>query len=246
MLKSRQLDAIGEEITACRVQCEGTINEPKEGIYPRGFFPDVDNKESPHFDAVVIGLNPGTASHLEMTFTKYVQEREGCMKYCHIKTVLKPIVKSHPYYTRVRAFLRKHLPTKDLNILWTELVKCQSATKNGKKLPLKFSTKKRCFKRFLKEESEIFSGNRKPLLVFLGNEVMDFIKDHRIHFIGFTYLPLYHPTGGGGARFFGYFRNKDVDNELEKERFVLKQGEKGFRITDASRIYYAKDLIKHP
>jgi len=94
MLKSRQLDAIGEEITACRVQCEGTINEPKEGIYPRGFFPDVDNKESPHFDAVVIGLNPGTASHLEMTFTKYVQEREGCMKYRHIKTVLKPIVKS--------------------------------------------------------------------------------------------------------------------------------------------------------
>ena len=220
LLKSRLLNEIGEEITACRItdRCKGIVeNKPEEGIYPRCFFPEVYDKESAHFDAIVIGLNPGTASHLEMAFTRYIREREGCVKYRHMKTVLEPIVKSHPYYTRVRAFLRKYLQTRDLNILWTELVKCQSKRDDGKKLPLELSAKKQCFDKFLKREIEIFAGNQKPLLIFLGKEVLSFVKKYRKRrFIGFKYLSLYHPTGGFGAPFFRHFKKRDIEGDLER------------------------------
>ena len=219
MLKLSLLNDIGEEITACRRTglCRGIVNRPENGIYPRCFYPEIHDKESEHFDGVVIGLNPGTASPLEMAFTKYIREREGGVKYSQIKTVSEPTVKNHLYYMRVRAFLRKYLNKKDMNILWTELVKCQSKRDNGNKLPLGLSTKKQCFDTFLRREIEIFAENRKPLLIFLGREVLSFVTKYRKrHFLGFKYLSLYHPTGGFGAPFFQHFKSGNIDGELEK------------------------------
>lgn len=154
------LSSIGNEITACRIKCEGIKNEPKEGIYPRCFYPEINDKKLDYFDYVVIGINPGTASKLEESFVKYIKNRKSLFGFEDIKTVAKPIIESVPYYTWVRKYLKRYSNKKGLNILWTELVKCQNQLdENGKKIPLNGKTKTECFERFLVKEIQTFANN---------------------------------------------------------------------------------------
>lgn len=214
---NKLLNTIGNEITACRIRCEGIKNEPKEGIYPRCFYPEI-KKKSGYFDYIVIGINPGTATDLERAFVNYIKSHKPNFGFEDIKIVSKPIIESFPYYKWVRIFLKKYSKKKNLNILWTELVKCQSQPDNNKnKLP-----KERCFEKFLKREIRIFVKYKKPpVFVLLGNEVFLFIKQYikeygKEEFEPSKYLKLYHPTGS--RKFHSYFQHKDIKNNLLKSR----------------------------
>ncbi len=174
------LNRIGNEIIDCKSKCEGIKNEPKEGIYPRCFSPEVKNEKVGCFHYIVVGIDPGTATDLEQVFVKSIKNHKSKFGFKDIKIVANPIIQNVPYYTRVRTFLRKYSNMDDLNILWTELVKYQNQIgMDKKKLPLDPTTEATCFKKFLKRKIEIFAKDkRKPVLVLLGNEVFFFIKKY--------------------------------------------------------------------
>lgn len=225
MSLNKSLNSIGDEITACRFRCKAIMNDVEKGIYPRCFYPEICNEKLKYFDSIVIGLNPGIATPLERAFIKYIQSHKSNFGFEYIKIVMEPIIRNCDYYTRVRAFLNKYLEKKDLNILWTELVKCQSRLDDmGGKLPIELDTKKKCFEKFLKREIEIFTKYQKPLLILLGKEVFDFIKKYgKEQFVGFEYLKLYHPTGS--RKFHSYFEDKNIKGKLishipMKEKFI--------------------------
>jgi len=228
---NKLLNSIGNKITKCSGKCEGVKNDPKEGIYPRCFYPEIHSKKG-YFDYIVIGINPGTASELERAFVKYINNHKKSKKkkseksrfgFRDIKAVMKPIVESddYDYYKRLRAFLKlypNNRKKRDLNILWTELVKCQSDLKNKR---LKYSTKKSCFGEFLDSEIEVFTktNHKKPLLVMLGRDVEDFFRKYqkensqkkKLRKLG--YVELYHPTGS--RKFHSYFLKGNLQKELK-------------------------------
>ena len=201
------------------------MNEPQQGIYPRCFYPEITDKKSGYFDYVVIGINPGTASKLEQAFVKYIKIRDSHFGFEDIKTVAKPIMESAPYYTWVRTFLERYSNKKSLNILWTELVKCQNELDSNKsKKPLDRTTEKRCFEKFLRREIRIFAKCRKqPVLVLLGSRVFWFIRQYvnksnsgRKEFDQFLYLALYHSSGS--RKFHSYFRDGNLEKKLVNAR----------------------------
>jgi hypothetical protein len=225
---NKLLNSIGNEITTCNIKCEGVENKPKKGIYPRCFYPERKNKKLRYFDYIVIGINPGTASDLERDFVKYIKsKKKSNFGFEDIRTVMKPIVEGHPYYKRVREFLKLYpndRKKEKLNILWTELVKCQNQLdEDRKKISLKQTTENRCFEKFLRKEIGIFASfKRRPVLVLLGNKVSNFIIQHikkskniKKGCYPFFCLKLYHPTG---SRIFNsyYFRGKDIDKNIDK------------------------------
>ena len=233
MNRVKLLNDIGNQITDCRIKCERIEKNRKEGIYPRCFYPEVKNKKLGYFDYIVIGINPGTASDLERAFVKYIKMHKLEFGFEAVRIVMRPIVESNDYYKRVRAFLELYPKNrkKKLNILWTELVKCQNQLdKNKKKLPLDKTTEERCFKKFLKKEIGIFTKcEKKPILVLLGDKALNCIiryikksKNGKKEFDSFWCLKLYHPTG---SRIFNpyYFRGKNIKNRLRKDHLPPKQ-----------------------
>ena len=228
MTLSKLSDSIGDDITKCRNKCEGTEKQPSKGIYPRCFYPEIQRRKSARLDYIVIGINPGEATALEKAFTKYIRHhnprgRKWNLGFRDIRSVMKPIIESNDYnyYKPVRAFLKLYPDNKKkrkLNILWTELVKCQSKLKNKH---LKNSTMEKCFHKFLKNEIEKFTEakHRKPLLILLGREVQNFFEDHQEEnspkkkMRKLNYLALHHPRSWG--KFHSYFLQNNIQNQLK-------------------------------
>jgi hypothetical protein len=225
---NKRLNTIGGKITDCISKCEGVENKPEEGIYPRCFYPEIHSKKG-YFDYIVIGLNPGAAGELERAFLQYIKsQKKSKFGFEDIKTVMEPIVESNDYYKRVRAFLKLYpgnREKKDLNILWTELVKCQSELKNKR---LEYSTKKKCFEKFLDDEIEVFTKtkHKKPLLILLGREVETFFNEYkkenpqRKKLRKLKYLELFHPTGS--RKFHSYFLEKNIQKGLNRSKIRKK------------------------
>ena len=115
---------------------------------------------------------------------------------------------------------------KNLNILWTELVKCESKAHKGIKKKLSFKIKELCFQKYLlKELNSIKQRGIKPILVFLGYAVEAFfikylktrVKSKKKITLNdaLRFFRLYHPTGSW--RFNKeYFRRRKIENSLKK------------------------------
>lgn len=124
--------------------------------------------------------------------------------------------KEHRYYTQLRKLFRDVF---NGDILWTELVHCESVDRKGKNEPLPAATKRTCISRHLVKEIEEVP-NKWPLIA-VGREAYGALQ---YLFLNRTVIGVPHPTGSHGV-FDGLLKSVDADRDklrhkLEKHRHL--------------------------
>ncbi|MCG3167389.1 MAG: hypothetical protein POELPBGB_03179 [Bacteroidia bacterium] len=179
-----RINAIGQEMTTCRHNCDRIINDPENGILPRCLFFDERSSDKKHL-IIAIGINPGIADEKEkMKLKKIDNYEEVCKKLSGYK--------DHKYYERLSWLIDDLGHTGD--ILWTELVKCQNADK--RKNPNVY-TSAFCSSLYLNNEvKQALKFYKKITLLAVGKEVYDKLI---LMFLENKIVGVYHP------RSYGYF-----------------------------------------
>lgn len=178
------IQAIGQAMVGCNLACKGINLEPASGILPRCLFFE---RSEILFDVgcTVTGINPGKSSKSERSC--FVSN--GCSYQATFDYWIDHVAKHHLYYNRLR-YLVSAVFGGNPSILWTELVKCESADGTGEPPLQTFRT---CVNQFLRKEIDavpttwpIFSVGKRSfeLLAILYNER--------------TVIGLPHPTGSFG------------------------------------------------
>lgn len=181
---------IGKRMVACTSSCDGIRQDQSAGVPPRCLILESEGRLSSN-GCAVIGINPGNASPEEIKFYK----ANGVTYDVLLKYWSQSIGYSHQYYTQVRKFLNQVGLSGP--ILWTELAKCEGATKTQKVPSL--STLRYCAGQFLLEELQLIP--QWPLIA-LGREAykaLSYMYPRR------TIIGLPHPTGMGGRIQFSRF-----------------------------------------
>lgn len=187
-----ELNELGEKLVKCNLNCEGINNNPKEGIIPRCLIPE---KRSGTNTCIVVGLNPGKCKKKERDY--YLAK--GIKYESVVGYFFESNLSSRPYFKRTRDLITRL--GFDGDILWTDLVKCESLGKNGK-IPVQ--TLRVCINRFLRKEINLFKCST---IFALGNVAFDFCAlSFPDHFI----VGIPHPTGSHGN--FGKLNKRITSN----------------------------------
>jgi len=176
MSQKDEVYKIGEEITKCDWQCEGMCKNRAAGILPRGLYLETRSGSK---SVIILGLNPGPADDEER---KYFQEFGD--SYYHKEKYFFDRYFNLPFYKYSREFA--DAIGYDGDILWTELVKCESL-QGSKKIPK--NTIQFCTKKFLLKE--LASMSKIPIIA-LGNDAYYFcVNEAPDRFV----IGVPHPTG---------------------------------------------------
>lgn len=126
---------LGEQITACpaRSRCPGIlqgrlVNDPVNGVPPRGLFVRPCTARLEQVEVVVLGLNPGRADPPEQSILRKAAEkhRDRLYRYIHTETVIQ--MKRWKYWQRMDTVLRQLGYEPGLNVvLAAEIVFCECA-----------------------------------------------------------------------------------------------------------------------
>ncbi|MCX8195338.1 MAG: hypothetical protein N3G22_04515 [Candidatus Micrarchaeota archaeon] len=152
-----EISAIGRQMVCCPHKCQGVKYDKASGFVPRGM---VLETSSGDWGVVIVGQNPGQAKDYERleyinTPSEQLYDKEKEL----FETYFSPTKsRSHPYHKRlygVAEVIGRELgKTGQPNILWTELVKCQSDKINDENVPLELDTIRMCFNCYLRRELE--------------------------------------------------------------------------------------------
>lgn len=135
-----EINTIGKRLICCEKQCEGVVNKPEEGIFPRSLILETAQR-SRYNPCVIVRLNPGHASADERSYMNDNREYKSFVTYWNDQKY------NHPYYKNLRDMAEVlHLTGA---ILWTEIVKCES---NKDTIPVPMTTVRSCMKEYLFEE----------------------------------------------------------------------------------------------
>jgi len=188
-----KIKKIGQRMVACTAKCKGIRCDQKAGIIPRCLVLEDANRALSN-GCVVIGINPGTADRTERNFYKVSKATyKSLLKYWD-----KDISKRR-YYKSIRELIDAlNLPGP---ILWSELAKCQSWTKQ--RLP-PLSTLRKCTGMYLMDELDAVP--QKWPIIALGREAS--------HALAYMYprrtvIGIPHPTGS-----FGHFSRLKKNGQL--------------------------------
>lgn len=167
---------IGEEITKCDWQCEGIYKDKAKGVLPRGLY--LEERQGKR-SVIILGLNPGPADDEEKSYSI----RNGD-SYFYKEKIFFERYFPWDFYKYAREF--SDIVGFDGDILWTELVKCESQQGNNK---IPKNTIKLCINKFLLKELAIMPNDP---IVALGNDAYDFcLKETPDRFV----IGVPHPTG---------------------------------------------------
>jgi len=200
---------IGVDMVESHPSYPDVVCDPKRGILPRCLIYEDDSRDSSARGSVMVGINPGRASKWEKAFYKKHGSTYDATLACWNEKI-----KSHPYYTRGRAFANSiglRGP-----ILWTELVKCESP----RGIELSVQTIRDSINRYLFKELEIIPKDY-PLIA-IGNEAFKILG---YRFPNRIVIGIPHITGSYG-QFHKLFSkntlNPGAKRQLDK---VLRGGE---------------------
>jgi uracil-DNA glycosylase len=178
------IDLLGKKLALCNENCDGICNDRKKGILPRCLFLEKRDGDN---GAIIVGLNPGSADEKEK---KFYMEYDGNNLYDAVKKYSLEAIKDHLYYRKIRKVLDA-LGFKG-DIIWTELVKCQSlVNKSKKKVEIPVQTFRVCINKYLKQEIKEFP---KYAIFAIGNKAFEYCSlSFPDHFI----VGIPHPAAHG-------------------------------------------------
>jgi hypothetical protein len=192
------IQAIGQAMVGCNIACKGINLEPASGILPRCLFFEQSEILS-DVGCSVIGINPGKSSKSERSY--FVSN--GCSYQATFDFWVDHEAKRHLYYNRLRDLVSAVFGG-STSILWTELVKCESADGTGEPPLQTFRT---CVNQYLRKEIEatpitwpIFSVGKRSF------ELLAILYHER------TVIGVPHPTGS-----FGHFSKLFEKGRLKSE-----------------------------
>ena len=215
-METNNLDALGEKLVSCNLDCKGIRNSPQEGIIPRCLILEQRRGKK---KSIVVGLNPGKCKLLEKQF--YLTNG---ICYQSIKDHFESKLKESPYFRKTRDLIS--LLEYDGDILWTELAKCECSDKNG---TLPIQTLRNCINEFLRKEIELFDCK---VIFALGNKAFDFCAlSFPKHFV----IGIPHPSGS-----YGHF-NKLIEKIKENKNSYIKELKNGYKKPIAIRISEISD-----
>jgi len=174
---------IGRKMVKCTSRCTGITRNRHAGRPPRCLILELQGRTSSK-GCAVIGINPGNADPKERKF----YGKHGTKYSVLLKYWTQDIGYKHTYYSHVRNILDQVGLSGP--ILWTELAKCEGATKKRKVPPL--STLRHCAAQFLLDELQLVP--QWPLIA-LGREAQTALS---YMFPRRTIIAIPHPTGTGG------------------------------------------------
>ena len=179
------IDLLGKKLVLCEEHCEGICNNCKKGIPPRCLFLE---KREDDGGSIVVGLNPGSADEKEKEFYR---EYIGDNLYDAVKKYSLDAIKNQLYYRRIREILG--LLGFNGDIIWTELVKCESLLDNDKKkIKIPMQTFRVCINKHLKQEIKEFP---KYTIFAVGGRAFEYCSlSFPDHFI----VGIPHPRGAYG------------------------------------------------
>jgi hypothetical protein len=146
-----EIDGIGKRMARCERKCEGVKCDAVGGVPPRCLV--LEDRDDTQTGCVVVGLNPGQAKPDERNYL-----RAAVCKYeAYAEFWRKNLRDEYIYYTRLRQLVAR-IGLKG-PLLWTELVKCQSAEVQGangeaRKPPPPVGTVRTCVSNYLGKELE--------------------------------------------------------------------------------------------
>jgi hypothetical protein len=180
---------IGDLLVKCENKCSGILKDQINGILPRCLILEMDNRQGP-IGCAIVGLNPGHSKNRERNY--YVINGQS---YDKVVECWNTLFKNVKYYKS----LRKIADELGFNgpILWTDLVKCETAP-NSASPPLQ--TFRNCTKTFLQSELNLIDP--KWPIIAVGKEAykaLAYLFPNRI------IIGVPHPTGSYGhfSRLFG-------------------------------------------
>ncbi len=210
-----------EDLPLCPRLCEGDGIEHvlPEGIVPRGLF--MDEGKSGRKKAVVVGINPGNAKDDEKRKTieafNHLNRKEfGKFVSDYTKKVVAP---THHYYNPMRRLLSEF--EYDGDILWTELVKCQSPHNKEPPEPTFVS----CINNWLKKElqTDDFSNST---IFSLGRTSFTYCTKY---FPDRFVVGVTHPSGNWSkSKFTELFNEVKMKSEIVRKKLEeYKEKKKG-------------------
>lgn len=190
------VETVGKRMVACKRQCQGIARHPEEGILPRGLVLDVDGRREDR-GCVIVGINPGHASHRAREY-----HIANDLSYDSVVADWRNHNADWAYYPKLRQLADALGLTGP--ILWTEIVKCESAVAND--LP-PLQTIRVCTNACLAEELRL-APSEWPLLAVgrLTYRTLAYGQPGR------PVIGVPHPTGSRGQ-----FARLFADGQLRRE-----------------------------
>jgi len=190
---------IGDLMVKCENKCPGISKDRINGILPRCLILEIDSRLG-SIGCAIVGLNPGRSRKRERNY--YVINGQSYEKVVECWNIL---IKNVKYYKLLRIIadeLRFNRP-----ILWTELVKCETAP-NSASPPLQ--TFRNCTKTFLQSELKLIDP--KWPIIAVGKEAykaLSYLFPNRI------IIGVPHPTGSYGHFSRLFDKNFNLREELK-------------------------------
>lgn len=206
-----QIYKIGCKMVSCKNSCLGIALNLRKGIIPRCLIFETDGRKQ-NRGSVVVGINPGRSRADEQNF--YVSTGQT---YEQVVAYWKKQINKRRYYK----WLEDLINQMDFSgpILWTELVKCESAV-GGKIPPLQ--TFRICTKTYLSEELKSIPTNW-PLIA-VGREAY---KALAYRYPNHIVVGVPHPTGSYGQFSKLFNKNKQLLSVLKPKFNELWDGKNG-------------------
>ena len=127
------------------------VCDVRGGIIPRGLIFESNGRRPAGRGSIIVGVNPGNAEKDEKEFYKNHKD------YKDIAAYWEENILSKEYYRNLRSLVDQVGLVGP--ILWTELVKCESASVDGKKRELQVETIRADINEHLFQEIELTPGN---------------------------------------------------------------------------------------
>lgn len=197
----REIEKIGNKLVNCsELGCSGTFKDQDKGILPRCLYFEKRSKSKKFI--IVVGINPGSSEGYADQLAG-IEKTPKKLRYVKEVRYWENNWKDLPcgYYDKTRRLI-DCLFSSQVNILWTELVKCES--KKGKKgNDILEKTIRRCTNNWFKKELKVAkeftekSSINKTTIVALAEKTFRYLSEdkelipHSKYFI----LGVPHPTG---------------------------------------------------
>jgi len=141
-----KISQIGVELSNCSYSCLGVVRDQNSGIVPR-YLVYEPGKSNGRFGIIVVGENPYSQTEKERTFFQRIWQTGAKITYQDITRYWTDNLRDYGrYYRPIRNFIYQSCG--QINILWTDTVKCQKADENGWDV----NTVRRCATSYLKRE----------------------------------------------------------------------------------------------
>jgi len=221
---NEKIEDLGTRIINCDEKCDGVYSkndDRKNGRYPA--CPFLDPKGATKIDVLILGINPGPSSNLQMEFYKALAERnaENIATYKDWRRIMDALDKDIEYFKRPRHLLDELKIIKKDNtngILWAEIFYCEK--KNGIPKETFEKCSKKCSK-YLNEILELVPKGKHILC--LGDTAFERIKTYVKNGNKWKVIGIDHPTRRYST-FFKYFEEKeDKDEEKLQDRKIRSE-----------------------